>query len=182
MPSAPKRTMLENCGSSLTVVGSMGGANLASSSFTRSRNLAISLSVSVGSVVISGGGAAAFLAALLLVLLIVQCTSHKVRSRCGCCVHLSRAPCCYFSPATSSSRRTSVPSSVFACLLVPYTPLAKLIATPGQLSTEGSTRPDGRVADGSNPLPTRPISHTSSRQSSSFSAGRQRREPRSCRE
>ena len=49
-------------------------------------------------------------------------------------------------------------------------PLAKLIARRRQESTEGSTRPDGRVADGSNPLPTRSILHTSSRQSSSFSA------------
>ena len=59
----------------------MGGANLASSSFTRSRNRAISWSLAVGSVVTSGGGGGA-----LLVLMV--CTSQ----RCGEAVRLLRAP------------------------------------------------------------------------------------------
>ena len=73
LPSAPKRTIDENCGWSLVAARASGGASRASSSLTRSRNRAISWSLAVGSVVTSGGGGgAAFLAALLLVLLIVQ--------------------------------------------------------------------------------------------------------------
>ena len=83
LPSAPNNTIDENCGSSLTVVRASGGANLASSSLTRSLNLAISLSVSVGSVVISGGGAAAFLAALLLVLMLQRCVLSVAAKRCA---------------------------------------------------------------------------------------------------
>ena len=42
LPSAPKRTIEENCGWSLVAARASGGANLASSSLTRSRNRAIS--------------------------------------------------------------------------------------------------------------------------------------------
>ena len=65
-----------------------GGANLASSSLTRSLNRAISWSLAVGSVVTSGGGGA------LLVLMVVQrCVRLSVAAkRCGGWVRRPRLP------------------------------------------------------------------------------------------
>ena len=82
LPSAPKRTMLENCGWSLVAVRGSGGANLASSSLTLSLSRAISWSLAVGSVVTSGGGA------LLLLMVVQRCTSQC----CGEALRLLRAP------------------------------------------------------------------------------------------
>jgi hypothetical protein len=60
---------------------------------TRSRNRAISWSLAVGSVVISGGGVAAFLAALLLVLLmVVRVRLGIAAKRCGGWVRRPRLP------------------------------------------------------------------------------------------
>ena len=118
LPSAPKRTMLENCGWSLVAVRGSGGASRASSSLTLSRNLCISLSLSVGSVVTSGGGGGA----LLVLLMVVQrCVRLSVAAkRCGCCVHLLRAPLRLFSHGYQHcwAALQSPPLFRFACLLV----------------------------------------------------------------
>ena len=91
LPSAPNNTIDENCGSSLTVVGSMGGASRASSSLTRSRNRAISWSLAVGSVVTSGGCGGG---ALLLMVLPYVSVLRRSGAVAACTYHAR--PCRYF--------------------------------------------------------------------------------------
>ena len=76
LPSAPKRTIDENCGWSLVAARGSGGANLASSSLTRSRNRAISWSLAVGSVVTSGGGGG-----VLLLMVVQRCVRLGVAAK-----------------------------------------------------------------------------------------------------
>ena len=105
LPSAPKRTIDENCGWSLVAARGSGGANLASSSFTRSRNRAISWSLAVGSVVTSGGCGGG---ALLLLMVVQRCVRLSVAAkRCGGWVRRPRSPLRLFLRANQAVGRTS---------------------------------------------------------------------------
>ena len=88
LPSAPNKTIDENCGWSLVAARASGGANLASSSLTRSRNRAISWSLAVGSVVTSGGGGG-----VLLLMVLQRCVRLGIAAkRCAGWVRRPRLP------------------------------------------------------------------------------------------